>query len=54
MYLSVDDLEVPRRGAIGVAELGFEQLKVNDDCVNGVLDFVADAGGESADGSHAP
>ncbi len=41
-------------GAAGVAQLGLEQLQVDHDGVDGVLDFVAHAGGEPADGGHAP
>ena len=54
MDLGVDDFEVPHRGGAGVAELGLEQLQVNHDGVDGVLHLVADAGGEPADGGHAP
>ena len=49
----VDDLEVAVGSFAAFAEFSFEQFQMNDDCVDGVLDFMADAGGEPTDGGHA-
>ena len=50
--LALDDVEVAQRVAADL-NLVPEQFQVNDDGVDGVLDFVADAGRESADRGHA-
>ena len=52
--LRVDDLQVPHRRGAGLAQLGLQQFQVNHDGVDGVLHLVAHAGGEPADGRHAP
>src|ERR1700744_4401783 len=54
MNLSVDDLEMTRGLRVTLADIVFQKLEVDDDSVDGIFDLVADAGGEPADGRHAP
>jgi len=53
MDFGFDDFEVTHGRSAGTGELAFEELDMDDDGVDGVFDFVPDAGGESADGGHA-
>ena len=51
--LALDDVQVAQRIAADL-DLVPQQLKVDDDGVDGILDFVPDAGSEAADRRHAP
>jgi len=55
MNFGFDDFEMAggRSAGAGGCELALEELNVNNDGVDGVLDFVAHSGGEAADGGHA-
>ena len=51
--LCIDNLQVTDGRGASVTELVLEQFQMHHDGVDGIFHFVADAGGESADGRHA-
>ena len=52
--LRVDHFKMAHGRRAGLAQLGLQQLQMHHDGVDGILYLVAHAGGEPADGGHAP